>query len=205
MPGPLHGPGKATDGWRLGFRLKHDRAGEACSTGWHGRSSWQRDSGSNICELRRERTPPAPPPYAQRLVAMVAPQRRSGFNEQPENYRAIFVSQLDQAGFGNEAARFDELARSFATLQNPSPLFITRSLRQQPVSRRCRPPDRRTRRRDCGARRSAVPIETKPRLACTSPPPLRHLCYRRQPAFRRPADRLAAHQHRIVITNSPSW
>lgn len=76
----------------------------------------------------------SPPPQYQHFFAPIALQSRGGFDKQPEHYSAIIVRQLDQPCFGDKAAEFDELARSFAALHLPDPRVKARPRRQQAVS-----------------------------------------------------------------------
>ena len=171
MPGEQRARGKVIGGWRLGFRRKTDRADAARLTGLHGRSNTRCDDDTScVGSVRFECASAAPSPKAQRLVAPVATQCRGCLNEQTEDHRSIIVGEFDQSGFRDQAAEFDKVSRPFAAFHLPCPRVTSCSLRQKPVARCRRPPERRARRRDCGARRSGLPIERKQRLVGANPP-----------------------------------
>lgn len=83
------------------------------------------------------------------LLAAFASQRRGSLDQQAEDDRPIIAGQLDQIGLGNEAAEFDQLARSFTALHLPRTRVMPRPFRLQAVPRLNRSPMRRPRSREC--------------------------------------------------------
>ena len=77
-----------------------------------------------------ERSLPAPPPRAERSLAIDAAQRCRCFDHHAENHSAVVVGQLDQTGLGDEAAKLDQLARSFTPLHRPRPRATPRPSKQ---------------------------------------------------------------------------
>lgn len=82
------------------------------------------------------------------LLAAFSAQRRGSLDQQAEDDRPIIAGQLDQIGLGNEAAEFDQLARSFTALQLPRPRVMPRPLRLKAIARLHRSPMRRPRSRE---------------------------------------------------------
>ena len=66
-----------------------------------------------------ERSLSSPPPSHSGLVAIITSQLRSRLDEHAKDDSPIIISQLDQAGFGDESAKLDELTRSLAALHLP--------------------------------------------------------------------------------------
>ena len=84
----------------------------------------------------------APAPQQERLVSPLALQCRGGLDENAEDRRTIIVSEVDEPRLGNQAAKFDQLARALAALHVPRALIMPRPLALEPVDYRVRATER---------------------------------------------------------------
>lgn len=85
--------------------------------------------------VNRECPLPAPPPQCQRLLAILATQPGGGFHHHAEQHGAVVVCQLNQPGFDDEAAQFDQMPGAFAALHLPFPRVMPRRLSLESVER----------------------------------------------------------------------
>ena len=97
--------------------------------------------------FRIERAFAAPLPERERGVRIVAPHLGGQFQQCAIDRRTIVISEFDQAGFMDEAAQLDQVARAFPALHDPGARIVTtpcrfQALDQRPVAhsryRRCR-------------------------------------------------------------------
>jgi hypothetical protein len=68
------------------------------------------------------------------LFAFFATELCCRFDQYAVEDRTIVIGEFDEAGLGNQAAKLDQLTRTFTALHLPLPRVMTRSLRQQPVA-----------------------------------------------------------------------
>ena len=92
--------------------------------------------------LTFERPASAPAPKRHALFTVVALKHRGDFEERAVEHGAIIAGEIDQTGFPNKPAEFDQMPCALAPLHDPFPRVMSRALRFQPMSGRYRPLER---------------------------------------------------------------
>lgn len=78
-----------------------------------------------------------PFPKHERLFAFLTAQLGRNGEERAVERGAIVIGEIDQSGFHDEAAQFDQLTRAFAALHGPFAHVGSRLLCFKPIPRRC--------------------------------------------------------------------
>jgi hypothetical protein len=99
------------------------------------------------CPLRLKRLLSLCGPQPERLFALIVLELIGHPKQGAENGGAVVAGQVDESGFHDEAAEFNEMPRTLATLDSPRAHVKSRPCGLVPVARHSVAPERRRQRR----------------------------------------------------------
>jgi hypothetical protein len=89
-----------------------------------------------------ERPASAAAPKRHAVFPVIALKHRGDVEERAVKHSAIVGGEIDQTGFLDKSAEFDQMPCARPPLHDPFPRVMSHALRLQPMSGRCRPPER---------------------------------------------------------------